>query len=60
MSLQLKNKIQVLRTEVDTASQRHTKERQKYFHLGDNCLKMKEKTDAKVLENHACKRGEPL
>ena len=48
LSLQLKNKIHILRTDLETASQKHTKEKQRYIQLGDSCQKLKEKSDAKV------------
>ena len=47
-SMQLKVKIQTLKATLETASQHHSKEKQKYFQLGDNCQKLREKSDAKV------------
>ena len=46
--IQLKNKIHTLRTELEVAAQKHTKEKVKYMQLGDSCQKLKEKPDAKV------------
>ena len=48
MFLQLKVKIQSLKATLETASQHHSKEKQKYFQLGDSCQKLREKSDAKV------------
>ena len=48
VSLQLKNKVQTLKATLDAASQYHSKEKQKYFQLGDNCQKLREKSDVKV------------
>lgn len=33
---------------MEVASQRHTKERQKYVQLGDSCQRLKEKAEGKV------------
>ncbi len=46
--MQLKVKVQTLKATLETASQHHSKEKQKYFQLGDNCQKLREKSEAKV------------
>ena len=48
ITLQLKNKVQTLKATLEAASQYHSKEKQKYFQLGDNCQKLREKSDTKV------------
>ena len=61
--IQLKNRIQALKTDLEVAYQRHTKERQKYIQIGDSCQKLSEKSDPKVnidKEHHALQRDNSL
>ena len=56
---QLKLKIHQLKTAVEAAEKNNTKEKQKYFQIGDTCLRMRERIveiKSQQTSNHKLKK----